>query len=208
MSIAWLSSTELIDYAHAISQMEDRVSTIASGHTNEQVWLLEHPSLYTCGTGASAITAPYIHELPVYQSGRGGKITYHGPGQRIGYVMLDLRKRGKDVRMYVAQLQQWLQLTLKQFDIDAYQRSDRVGLWVPINNGYDEKIVALGVRVRGWITYHGFALNVLPNLDYYKNIDPCGITHHGVTSMHKLGCQATMAQVDQVLQETFYQIFD
>jgi len=195
------------DYGSAVTRMEDRVAAIRSGAAREMVWLLEHPSLYTAGTSAQPSDLLDQARLPVHRTGRGGQYTYHGPGQRIAYVMLDLRKRGSDVRCFVHDLEEWMIRTLAVFGVVGERRNGRVGIWVDRGAGREDKIGAIGVRVRHWISFHGMALNVAPDLGHYSGIVPCGVRAHGVTSMHDLGLQTSMAEVDQALQETFGDVF-
>lgn len=188
--------------------MEARVAAIREGREDEAVWLLEHPALYTAGTSAKPqdLTDPTL--LPVHHTGRGGQYTYHGPGQRIAYVMLDLRPRGRDLRAHVAGLETWLIDTLADFGLRAGTRRGRVGVWVDLGAaGGEAKIAAIGVRVRHWITYHGVSLNVSPDLTHYRGIVPCGIRDAGVTSLASLGIGATMAEVDQALKRHFERVF-
>ena len=186
--------------------MEHRVGEIHDGLAPEAVWLLEHPPLYTAGT--SARDADLLEaKFPVYQTGRGGEHTYHGPGQRVAYVMLDLRTRGQNVRGFVHNLEEWAIRTLAAFGVLGERREDRIGVWVAQPNGKEEKIAAIGVRVRKWITYHGLSLNVHPNLSHYDGIIPCGIAEYGVTSLKGLGIDVSLADVDAVLKKTFSEIF-
>jgi lipoyl(octanoyl) transferase len=181
----------------------------------EHVWLLQHPELYTAGTSANSSDLVDPDLFPVYTSQRGGQYTYHGPGQRIAYVMLDLNKRGKDVRKYVNSLEEWIIQTLAEFNIKGERRKDRVGVWVvrkdkplsPSGDFLEDKIAAVGVRLRKWISFHGIAINVNPNLDHYKGIVPCGIQHHGVTSLADLGLEASMDDLDNALSKTFKNVF-
>ena len=201
--IEWRISDTAVDYQEAIEEMERRVATIRNSTAGELVWLLEHPPLYTAGTSARDEDLLDPRRLPVHRTGRGGRYTYHGPGQRIAYVMLDLRRRGQDVRCYVHQLEEWVIRALGRFDIRGERRDGRVGIWVARPGGREEKIAAIGVRVRQWVTYHGLALNVDPELDHYRGIVPCGIAEHGITSLARLGVAATMAEVDTALRATF-----
>lgn len=204
--LAWIKADNPVDYEAAVSFMEDRVAAIHNGFTPETVWLLEHPSLYTAGT--SAKEADLLEaKFPVFRTGRGGEYTYHGPGQRIAYVMLDLRRRGQDVRGFVCNLENWVLQTLKEFGVKGERRKDRIGVWVIHPNGKEEKIAAIGVRVRKWITYHGISINVHPDLSHYDGIVPCGIKAHGVTSLQALGIDASFQNLDAVLQKTFGNIF-
>ena len=188
--------------------MEARVAAIREGAAPELVWLLEHPPLYTAGTSARAEDLLDPQLLPVHRTGRGGRYTYHGPGQRIAYVMLDLTRRDRDVRCHVHRLEEWMIRTLARFGIRGERRDGRVGIWLARPGGGEEKIAAIGVRVRRWVTYHGVALNVDPELDHYRGIIPCGIAEHGVTSLARLGVGATMEEVDRTLQATFSGIFE
>src|SRR6266481_7362329 len=201
--IEWRISEIPIEYEAAVDEMERRVAAIRAGAAPELVWLLEHPPLYTAGTSAREEDLLQPQYLPVHRTGRGGRYTYHGPGQRIAYVMLDLRKRGQDVRCYVHQLEEWIIRVLARFDVRGERRAGRVGIWVARPGGREEKIAAIGVRVRQWVTYHGVALNLDPDLDHYRGIVPCGIAEHGVTSLARLGVAATTAEVDAALQSAF-----
>jgi lipoyl(octanoyl) transferase len=187
--------------------MERRVAAIRAGTAPELVWLLEHPPLYTAGTSARDAELLDPHRLPVHPTGRGGRYTYHGPGQRIAYVMLDLRRRGEDVRCYVHQLEEWIIRVLARFGVRGERRDGRVGIWVVRPGGNEEKIAAIGVRVRQWVTYHGLALNLSPELAHYRGIVPCGIAEHGVTSLAELGVATTMEEVDMALHSTFAEVF-
>jgi lipoyl(octanoyl) transferase len=206
--IEWRISTIPVDYEPAVEAMEARVATIREGRAPELVWLLEHPPLYTAGTSARAADLLDPHHLPVHRTGRGGRYTYHGPGQRIAYVLLDLTRRDRDVRCHVHRLEEWMIRALACFDIQGERRDGRVGIWVARPGGAEEKIAAIGVRVRRWVTYHGVALNVDPELDHYHGIIPCGIAEYGVTSLVRLGIGATMEEVDCTLQATFGEIFE
>jgi lipoyl(octanoyl) transferase len=202
----WRVSDGLVAYPEAVAAMEQRVAAIRAGSASEQVWLLEHPPLYTAGTSAKSTDLVDPALLPVFQTGRGGQFTYHGPGQRIGYVMLDLRQRGSDIRSYVHGLEEWLIRTLARFNVKGERRDGRVGVWVA-NGLREEKIAALGVRVKHWVSFHGVSLNVDPDLGNYAGIVPCGISQHGVTSLAKLGILVSMAEVDMILRETFEEVF-
>ena len=213
--VEWLISDEPVAYAGAVATMEERVAAIAAGTANECVWLLEHPPLYTAGTSASDADLTDPHRFPVHRTGRGGEYTYHGPGQRVAYVMLDLRAREPDVRRYVASLEAWLIAVLSRFNIRGERREDRVGVWVrrpektPLAGGMtaEDKIAAIGIRVRRWVSFHGVSLNVDPDLDHYAGIVPCGINDFGVTSLADLGIPVGMPEVDVVLREEFQKIF-
>ncbi|MBE9605164.1 lipoyl(octanoyl) transferase LipB [Acetobacteraceae bacterium H6797] len=206
-ALEWRISEGLVDYPSALAEMQARVEAIRAGQAGECVWLLEHPPTYTAGTSANRADLVEAR-FPVFDAGRGGQWTYHGPGQRIGYVMLDLTQRGRDVRHYVHQLEEWLIRTLERFEVRGERREGRVGIWVtdPVS-GREDKIAAIGVRVTRWVTWHGIALNVEPELSHFEGIVPCGIREHGVTSLLKLGLPVTMADVDAALMETWPAIF-
>ncbi len=201
--IAWETSQGLVPYPDALARMEARVAGIVAGQADELVWLLEHPPLYTAGTSADPAELLAPGTLPVYPSGRGGRYTYHGPGQRVAYVMADLRRRGRDVRAYVQGLEEWIIRTLADLGLRGERREGRVGIWVADGNGGEAKIAAVGVRVRHWVTFHGIAINVDPDLQGFAGIVPCGIREHGVTSLAALGIGATMADVDTALRRNF-----
>ena len=203
----WRFSHQPEPYPSAVAAMEARVAAIRAGTAPELVWLLEHPPLYTAGTGARPADLLDPDRFPVYPSGRGGQYTYHGPGQRVAYVMLDLTQRGSDLRRYVRDLEQWLILTLGRFGVTGERREGRVGVWVDRGGGREDKIAAIGVRVRQWVSFHGIALNVAPALDHYQGIVPCGIADHGVTSLQDLGLSLTSAEVDEALVESFTAVF-
>ena len=215
-SVEWVVTPGLTQYADALMEMETRAEAIARGDAPERVWLIEHPPLYTAGT--SAKESDLIEaRFPVHRTGRGGQFTYHGPGQRVAYVMLDLKRRRPDVRAYVASLERWLIETLKTFDVVGETRENRVGVWVaradkppsPLGETAEDKIAAIGVRVRRWVTLHGVALNVDPDLAHFSGIAPCGIreAHYGVTSLADLGRPATIAQADAALRTAFETAF-
>lgn len=205
--IEWSHIKGLSPYLETLERMENRVGEIIAGNASEAVWLLEHPPLYTAGTSAQASDLK-INQFPTYSTGRGGQWTYHGPGQRIAYVMLDLKKRdAMDVRLYVQRLEQWIIATLARFGITGHIREGRVGVWIELGGGREAKIAALGIRVRKWVTYHGIALNVAPDLSHYNGIIPCGISEHGVTSLAALGVDASMTEVDTILEEEFRKAF-
>lgn len=214
--LKWMKTEKFINYPDALEQMEQIVSGLISGNDLEHVWLLEHPELYTAGTSANLSDLIDPGLFPVYSSQRGGQYTYHGPGQRIAYTMLDLNKRGKDVRKYVHSLEEWIIQTLAEFDIKGERRKDRVGVWVvrddkpPTSSGQflEDKIAAVGVRLRKWISFHGIAINVNPNLNHYKGIVPCGIQQHGVTSLADLGLKVTIEDLDKALIKTFNNVFE
>jgi lipoyl(octanoyl) transferase len=209
--VDWRISDELVAYPEAVAAMEARVQAIIAGEASEQVWLLEHPPLYTAGTSArdGDLLAP--DRFPVYATGRGGQYTYHGPGQRIAYVMLDLNQRGQDLRRYVHDLEDWVIRTLNRLNIRGERRDGRVGIWVADGNRED-KIAAIGVRVRRWVTFHGIAINVDPDLSHFGGIVPCGIKAtqsqpFGVTSLTRLGQLISLPEVDMILRETFDDVF-
>lgn len=203
----WRTSPRLVPYPEAVAQMEARVAAIAAGVASEQVWLLEHPPLYTAGTSADPAELLAPDALPVYASGRGGRFTYHGPGQRIAYAMLDLRRRGRDVRRYVFALEDWIIGTLSDLGVRGERRQDRVGIWFAHPDGREEKVAAIGVRVRRWVAYHGIAINVDLDLRRFAGIVPCGIREHGVTSLAALGIRTSMAGVDEALRRNFATAF-
>ena len=209
--VEWKISDRPVPYPDALAYMEARAAAIAEGKAGEEVWLLEHPPIYTAGT--SAQDSDLIDaRFPVYRTGRGGQFTYHGPGQRVGYVMLDLKSRKPDVRAYVRDLEQWLIETLAEFNVKGERREGRVGIWVQrgptsLLNAREDKIAALGVRIKRWVTFHGVALNVEPDLTHFSGIVPCGISAHGVTSLADLGIPATMADVDVALKKSFRKVF-
>ncbi len=210
--IEWRISDRLVGYDEAVASMEARVAAIRAGAAPELVWLLEHPPLYTAGTSADPAELIEPARLPVFRTGRGGRFTYHGPGQRVAYVMLDLRRRGPDLRGFVRGLEAWLIGTLGRLGVQGERRAGRVGIWVPRGGGREDKIAAIGVRVRHWVTYHGVALNVEPELDHFAGIMPCGIdsgpdSRYGVTSLVELGLPVTMADADAALIATFDQVF-
>ncbi len=209
--VDWIITPGLVDYDHAVATMENRVAEISNGTANECVWLIEHPALYTAGTSADPSDLLSARRLPVYKTGRGGEYTYHGPGQRVAYVMLDLKRRKPDVRAFVAALEQWIIETIDAFNIRAERREDRVGVWVQrpekpsLADGScrEDKIAAIGIRLRRWVSFHGISINVEPELDNYQGIVPCGITGHGVTSLVDLGLPITMDDLDVVLKQKF-----
>lgn len=205
--VAWQVFDEPVDYAQAVSGMERRVAAIRAGTAPETVWLLEHPPLYTAGTSARTEDLLDSKKFPVIHTGRGGQYTYHGPGQRICYVMLDLRRRGADLRAFVGNLERWIIETLARFNLRGERRDGRVGVWIDRGHGREDKIAAVGVRVRRWVSYHGISLNVEPDLSHYAGIVPCGIQDQGVTSLVDLGIPITMAEVDAELRTTFAQVF-
>jgi lipoyl(octanoyl) transferase len=200
--IEWRVSDGPVPYEQALAFMETRAAAIRDGSARECVWLLEHPPLFTAGTSADPAELLDTIELPVYEAGRGGRYTYHGPGQRVGYVMLDLERRGKDIRRFVHSLEGWMIDALAQLGVNARRAPGRIGIWV--GDGPNEaKIGALGVRVKRWVTLHGFALNVAPDLSHYRGIVPCGIADFGVTSLAELGKQIPLTGVDAALRRSF-----
>lgn len=213
--VEWIISEGLTDYDQAVAFMEARVAAIHAGEADELVWLVEHPALYTAGT--SAKDADLIEaRFPVHTSGRGGQYTYHGPGQRIVYVMLDLNRRGRDVRDFVARLEHWVIAALAEFGVTGEIRDGRVGVWVarpdkpalPDGSAREDKIAAIGVKLRRWVSFHGIAINVEPDLSHYGGIVPCGISGHGVTSLVDLGLPVSIPDLDLALKNNFSQIFD
>ncbi len=207
--VEWQISDRPVAYEEAVAAMEDRVAGIRAGRARELVWLLEHPPLYTAGTSARPEDLLAPDRFPVHRTGRGGQFTYHGPGQRVGYVMLDLDRRGRDLRAFVHGLEAWLIGTLARFNVAAETRPDRIGIWVDRGGGHEDKIAAIGVRIRRWVTYHGIALNVDPDLSHFAGIVPCGIAtpDYGVTSLLDLGLPVTLADVDTALMASFDDVF-
>jgi lipoyl(octanoyl) transferase len=205
--VRWEIAAGLTPYPDALARMEAEAAAIAEGRAAELVWLVEHPPLYTAGTSARPQDLLMPERFPVYETGRGGQYTYHGPGQRVAYVMLDLRQRGADVRAFVAGLEQWLIDTLAQFNVTGERREDRVGVWVRRGGGREDKIAALGIRVRHGVSFHGVALNVEPDLAHFSGIVPCGVTQHGVTSLVDLGLPVSMEDADQALRRCFQPLF-
>lgn len=214
-AVEWAVSERPVPYEAAVAAMEARVAAVAAGEATEMVWLLEHPPLYTAGVSARDDDLLAPDRFPVHRTGRGGQFTYHGPGQRVAYVMLDLNRRGRDVRGLVRGLEQWLIDALDRFGVEAGVRDGRVGVWVerrgPADGGgvwtRDDKIAAIGVKVRKWITFHGVSLNVEPDLEHFHGIVPCGIREHGVTSLVDLGVPATMDEADDALRTAFVKVF-
>jgi lipoyl(octanoyl) transferase len=210
-AVEWRISDSAVPYLDAVAAMEARAADVAAGHAGEMVWLLEHPPLYTSGT--SGKDADLLDpRFPLFTSGRGGQLTYHGPGQRVAYVMLDLKRRRPDVRAYVAGLEEWIIRTLGHFNVRGERREDRVGVWVrrpDKGEGYEDKIAAIGVRLRRWVSFHGIAINVEPELSHFSAIVPCGVVdpRYGVTSLVDLGHPVTMADVDVALREAFTEVF-
>lgn len=207
-AIEWLTSEAPVPYPEALAFMEARAAAIAEGTARQAVWLLEHPPLYTAGTSARPDDLLEPGRFPVFAAGRGGQYTYHGPGQRIGYVMLDVKARGGDIRRFVHDLEAWLIAALARFGVTGERRAGRVGIWVADPaTGAEDKIAALGLRVRRGVSFHGVSLNVDPDLSHFAGIVPCGIAAHGVTSLALLGRPASMAEVDAALKASFAEIF-
>ncbi|NOD30136.1 lipoyl(octanoyl) transferase LipB [Ruegeria atlantica] len=211
----WKITDGLTSYDDAVASMEARVAAIANGEAEECVWLLEHPPLYTAGTSARIEDLTDPDRFPVYASKRGGEYTYHGPGQRVAYVMLDLNKRGRDVRQFVKQLETWVISALAEFNVQGEIRDGRVGVWVrrddkPLTatgKPAEDKIAAIGLRLRKWVSFHGISVNVEPDLEHFSGIVPCGISEYGVTSLVDLGLPVTMADLDAALKKTFADVF-
>ncbi len=206
-TIAWKISDAPVDYPDALRFMEQRVEEIHAGSKPQLVWLLEHPPLYTAGTSARQEDLLAPNRFPVYPTGRGGQFTYHGPGQRVGYVMLDLRRRSNDVRRFVHDLEEWLIRSLAHFNLRGERREGRVGIWIARPGVREDKIAALGIRVRKGISFHGVSLNVDPELDHFSGIVPCGISAFGVTSLAQLGLTATLSDVDIAMKAAFEEVF-
>lgn len=213
--VEWITARGLVPYQEAVAFMEARVAQISAGEADEAIWLVEHPPLYTAGTSAQAADLTDPDRFPVFAAGRGGQYTYHGPGQRVIYVMLDLNKRGRDVRKFVCNLEQWVIDTLAEFNVRAERRSGRVGVWVTrpekpaLADGSvrEDKIAAIGVKLRKWVSFHGISINVEPDLSHFGGIVPCGITGHGVTSLVDLGLPVTIEDVDLALMRAFERVF-
>jgi lipoyl(octanoyl) transferase len=200
--IEWRITEGLVPYEEALASMEERVAAIRAGSAAECVWLLQHPPLFTAGTSSDPSELFNPSGFPVYEAGRGGRYTYHGPGQRVGYLMLDLDRRGRDVRRLVHSLEGWIIATLGEFGVSAHRADGRIGIWV--GEGQNEaKIAALGIRIKRWVTLHGFAINVAPDLSHFGGIVPCGISEFGVTSMKALGKDLPLASVDDALKRSF-----
>ena len=213
--VEWIISDGLTDYRTAEAWMEARATAIAAGEAEECIWLVEHPPLYTAGTSARAEDLTEPDRFPVYPTRRGGQYTYHGPGQRVAYVMLNVAARGRDVRCFVRQLENWVIATLDEFNLRGEVRPGRVGVWVqrpenpaqPNGSPAEDKIAAIGIRLRKWVSFHGISINVEPELSHFGGIVPCGITNHGVTSLVDLGLPVTMDDVDLALRATFDDVF-
>ncbi|MEM9104798.1 MAG: lipoyl(octanoyl) transferase LipB [Pseudomonadota bacterium] len=213
--VRWQVTDGLTDYEEAVAFMEQRAEAIHAGKADELVWLVEHPPLYTAGTSARSVDLLIPDRFPVYETGRGGEYTYHGPGQRVAYVLLDLKRRRCDVRAFVAALEAWVIRTLDSMNVKGERREDRVGVWVqrperpalPDGSPAEDKIAAIGIRLRRWVSFHGISINVEPDLDHYSGIVPCGVTAHGVTSLVDLGLPVTMQDTDVALRTAFEEIF-
>ncbi len=201
--VEWRVGKDPVPYEEALAFMEQRAGAIRSGEASECVWLLEHPPLFTAGTSADAAELFNPRGFPVYEAGRGGRYTYHGPGQRVGYLMLDLEKRGRDVRRLVHALEDWIIATLSTLGVSAHRAPGRIGIWVG-EGAAEAKIAALGIRVKRWVTLHGFSINVDPDLDHFGGIVPCGISDFGVTSLAKLGKKIPLSDVDDALGRSFH----
>lgn len=223
--VEWITAAAPVPYPEALAFMEARVAAIAAGEADEAIWLLEHPPLYTAGTSARAEDLTQPDRFPVHEAGRGGQYTYHGPGQRVAYVMLDLNTRGRDVRRFVGALEDWIIATLAEFNVTGERRAGRVGVWVTrpdkasrddgacrpdgaaLHGLREDKIAAIGVKLRKWVSFHGISINVEPDLSHFEGIVPCGIREHGVTSLVDLGLPVTMADLDVALRATFDRVF-
>jgi len=205
--IEWQIGDTPVPYDVAEAAMVTRVEAIRASTASQLVWLLEHPPLYTAGTSAQSADLIEPALFPVHRTGRGGQFTYHGPGQRVGYVMLDLKRRGSDVRVYVRDLEEWLIRTLARFNVKGERRAGRVGIWIDEGGGKESKIAAIGVRIRHWVSFHGVSLNVDPDLSHYRGIIPCGVSEHGVTSLAALGIMVSMPEVDAALKAAFAEVF-
>jgi lipoyl(octanoyl) transferase len=213
--VEWLIADGLTDYDSALAFMEQRVAAIREGTASELVWLVEHPPLYTAGTSAKATDLLVADQFPVYATGRGGEYTYHGPGQRVAYVMLDLKRRREDIRAFVTALEQWIIATLASFNVKGERREDRVGVWVmrperpalPDGSPAEDKIAAIGIRLRKWVSFHGISINVEPELTHFDGIVPCGVRGHGVTSLVDLGLPVDMHDLDRALLQSFQDVF-
>lgn len=214
-AVDWQHLPGLAPYAETLAAMEARAAAIAEGRAPEAIWLLEHPPLYTAGTSARREDLTDPDRFPVFEAGRGGQYTYHGPGQRVAYCMLNLNERGRDVRKFVCALENWVIATLAEFNVKGERRSGRVGVWVvrpdkpanPDGSPREDKIAAIGIKLRRWVSFHGISINVEPDLSHFGGIVPCGIRDHGVTSLVDLGLRVTMADVDAALIRTFPRFF-
>ena len=216
LMVEWITTDGLTPYEDAVAFMEARAAAIRAGDADEAIWLVEHPALYTAGTSAKAQDLTDPDRFPVHVTKRGGQYTYHGPGQRVAYVMLDVTKRGHDVRRFVQDLERWIIAALAEFNVTGEIREGRIGVWVarpekpPLPDGTprDDKIAALGIRLRKWVSFHGLSINVDPDLSHFEGIVPCGISDHGVTSLLDLGLPVTMTDVDVALKRTFADVFE
>lgn len=207
-ALEWKISSEPVPYEEAVNFMEKRVEAIINEGAPELVWLLEHPSIYTAGTSANKDDIKDPERFPVYHTGRGGQYTYHGPGIQIAYVMLNLKKRNmQDVKQYVYNLEEWIIQTLNHYHIASTRREGRVGIWVPRTDSIDDKIAAIGIRIRRWVTFHGIAINRAPDLSHFDGIIPCGISEHGITSLEKLGQNTDGSILHKQMKEAFLSIF-
>ncbi|MBN36800.1 MAG: lipoate-protein ligase B [Rhodospirillaceae bacterium] len=202
-TLVWKSTGRPVPYPDAVAAMESTVAGMHASDMPETVWLLEHPAVYTAGTSAPDDELLSAHDIPVYRTGRGGRFTYHGPGQQIAYVMVDLTRRGRDVHRYVEGLENWIIATLAHFGVRGERRQDRVGVWVVGKDGQEDKIAAIGVRVRRWITFYGISINRDPDLSHFDGIVPCGIREHGVTSLRRLGLDVSRGDLEDVMRTTF-----
>lgn len=209
--VEFLNSKICVPYQQALEVMQNRVKGIIEGTAEQALWFLEHSELYTAGTGANDNDLLQPDKFPVHKTGRGGKYTYHGPGQRVAYIMLDLKRihdGAPDLKKFVRQIENWVIESLAEFDIKGETHADRVGIWVTNSDGQEEKIAAIGIRMQKWVSYHGVAININTNLDDYAGIVPCGLSEHGVTSLHKLGKLIRMEAFDKVITEKFTQVFN
>ena len=213
--VQWEISDGEVEYSMALERMDSHVHQMINGKAAEKIWLLEHPALYTAGTSAKKKDLIETNRFPVFETNRGGQFTYHGPGQRVAYVMLDLNKRGKDIKAFVEKLEAWIVHTLAEFNVVGQTRIGRVGIWVERTDKpktvnrlpEEEKIAAIGIRLRKWITFHGLSINVDPDLKHFEGIVPCGIKEHGVTSLVDLGLPVSMTDVDNALEKSFAKVF-
>lgn len=209
--VEWITSVGLTEYDDAVAWMETRAAAIRAGTADEAIWLVEHPPLYTAGTSAKPVDLVDPDRFPVFESARGGQYTYHGPGQRVAYVLLDVGARGRDVRKFVQAIEDWIIATLTEFNVTGERRDGRVGVWVarndkplsPDGTPHEDKIAALGIRLRKWVSFHGLSINLEPDLSHFDGIVPCGISQHGVTSLVDLGLPVTMYDLDLALRRTF-----
>ncbi|MDG1803184.1 MAG: lipoyl(octanoyl) transferase LipB [Paracoccaceae bacterium] len=209
--VEWITSVGLTEYDDAVAWMETRAAAIRAGTADEAIWLVEHPPLYTAGTSAKPVDLVDPDRFPVFESARGGQYTYHGPGQRVAYVLLDVGARGRDVRTFVQAIEDWIIATLTEFNVTGERRDGRVGVWVarndkplsPDGTPHEDKIAALGIRLRKWVSFHGLSINLEPDLSHFDGIVPCGISQHGVTSLVDLGLPVTMDDLDLALRRTF-----